>query len=145
VAGYSAKPLWRKLGFDAAERVVLIDAPQGWRIDGAPARLPVTRQSGPRRATSSAGALIAFFRSLGPVEAAMPVLARRIFPDGALWVAWPRRAAGHDSDIREQDIRDAALPLGLVDVKVAALDENWSGLRLVWRRERRRPADAKRG
>ncbi len=58
-------------------------------------------------------------------------------------IAWPRRAGGHESDIREQDIRDAALPIGLVDVKVAAIDEDWSGLRLVWRTELRegpRPA-----
>ena len=73
----------------------------------------------------------------------LPALAERIFPDGAVWIAWPRRADGRDSDIREQDIRELALALGLVDVKVAALDEHWSGLRLVWRVERRgaaRPA-----
>jgi hypothetical protein len=52
-------------------------------------------------------------------------------------VAWPRRAAGHRSDITESIIRDQALPLGLVDVKVAAIDEDWSGLRLVWRVENR--------
>ena len=65
------------------------------------------------------------------------MLAPRIFPAGALWVAWPRRAAGHESDIRDNDVRSASLPLGLVDVKVAALDEDWSGLRLVWRADRR--------
>jgi len=54
----------------------------------------------------------------------IPELAPCIFPAGAIWVAWPRRAGDHDSDIREQDIRDLALPLGLVDVKVAALDED---------------------
>jgi hypothetical protein len=62
-----------------------------------------------------------------------------------LGVAWPRRAAGRLSDIRESDIRDLALPLGLVDVKVAALDEDWSGLRLVWRRERRQTSGATPG
>jgi hypothetical protein len=60
-----------------------------------------------------------------------------IFPGGALWVAWPRRAGGHDSDITDREIRALALPLGLVDVKVAALDQDWSGLRLVWRTEHR--------
>jgi hypothetical protein len=64
-------------------------------------------------------------------------LGRRVFPAGAVWVAWPRKAAGHTSDILEQTIRDVALPLGLVDVKVAAIDRDWSGLRLVWRRELR--------
>jgi hypothetical protein len=67
-----------------------------------------------------------------------------------LGVAWPRRAAGRlsdirESNIRESDIRDLALPLGLVDVKVAALDEDWSGLRLVWRRERRQTSGATPG
>jgi hypothetical protein len=60
-------------------------------------------------------------------------LARRIYPAGALWVAWPRRAAGHRSDITDTVIREHALPIGLVDVKVAAVDDDWSGLRLVWR------------
>jgi hypothetical protein len=82
--------------------------------------------------------LVAFFRSRGELAAALPSLSERIFPDAAVWIAWPRRAAGHESDIRDQDIRDLALPIGLVDVKVAALAEDWSGLRLVWRTERRR-------
>jgi hypothetical protein len=55
----------------------------------------------------------------------------------ALWIAWPRRAAGHRSDVTENLIREVALPLGLVDTKVAALDADWSGLKIVWRRERR--------
>jgi hypothetical protein len=81
--------------------------------------------------------VIAFCGELTDVRERVPALASRIFPTGALWVAWPRRAGGHDSDARDQDIRDVALPVGLVDVKVAALDEDWSGLRLVWRRELR--------
>jgi hypothetical protein len=64
-------------------------------------------------------------------------LARRIFPAGGLWLAWPRRAGGHDSDITENGLRDVALPLGIVDNKVAAIDEDWSGLRVVWRVEHR--------
>jgi hypothetical protein len=64
--------------------------------------------------------------------------ATRIYPAGALWVAWPRRAAGHRSDITDNVVREHALPLGVVDVKVAAIDDDWSGLRLVWRTENRR-------
>lgn len=89
--------------------------------------------------------LIAFFSELSQLRQRIPALGRRIFPAGAIWVAWPRRAGGHDSDIREDDIRAAALPLGLVDVKVAALDEDWSGLRLVWRVERRQASQATPG
>ncbi len=81
---------------------------------------------------------MAFFTVAGEIAAQIGELGRRIYPAGALWVAWPRRAAGHRSDITENFIRDSALPLGLVDVKVAAIDEDWSGLRLVWRVENRR-------
>jgi hypothetical protein len=63
----------------------------------------------------------------------LPGLVKRIYPDGALWVAWPRRAGGHHSDITDNTIREQALPLGVVDVKVAAIDDDWSGIRLVWR------------
>jgi hypothetical protein len=81
--------------------------------------------------------LIAFFWDLGALTRDVPELAHQMSPDGALWVAWPRKAAGHKSDITDNEIRAAILPLGLVDVKVAALDEDWSGLKLVWRKELR--------
>ena len=82
--------------------------------------------------------IVAFFTEAGDIAAQIGDLGRRIYPAGALWVAWPRRAAGHRSDITESFIRDQALPIGLVDVKVAAIDDDWSGLRLVWRAENRR-------
>ena len=58
-------------------------------------------------------------------------------PVGSLWIAWPRKAAGHVSDVTENAIRDGALELGMVDVKVAAIDTDWSGLKIVWRKENR--------
>jgi hypothetical protein len=81
---------------------------------------------------------VAFFTVAGEIAAQIGELGRRIYPAGALWVAWPRRTAGHRSDITDNVIRESALPIGLVDVKVAAIDEDWSGLRLVWRVENRR-------
>jgi hypothetical protein len=144
VAGYSAKPLWQKLGFDPGEELLLIDAPKNFRIAGAPDGLEIKRERG-GGASSPASAVIAFVAALAGLRESLPILAQRIYPDGAVWIAWPRRAGGHDSDIREQDIRDVALPLGLVDVKVAALDDDWSGLRLVWRLERRRASPVSRG
>jgi hypothetical protein len=57
--------------------------------------------------------------------------------DGGLWIAWPRKVAGHESDITENRLREIILPTGLVDTKVAALDEDWSGLKFVWRKELR--------
>ena len=71
------------------------------------------------------------------MAARLASLGRRAFPDGAIWLAWPRRAGGHDSDITDNVVRAHALPLGLVDVKVAAIDADWSALKLVWRKERR--------
>ena len=64
-------------------------------------------------------------------------LGRAVFPDRALWIAWPKRASGVATDMTEDVVREVALPLGLVDNKVCAIDATWSGLRLVWRRERR--------
>ena len=77
--------------------------------------------------------IIAFFSAAIDIAGELGGLARRIYPAGALWLAWPRRAAGHRSDITDTVIREHALPIGLVDVKVAAIDDDWSGLRLVWR------------
>ena len=97
-----------------------------------PASSPYPGPSGP-----PGDVALAFFSARAELAGAIAGLGEAIFPSGAVWIAWPRRAAGHESDIREQDVRDLALPLGLVDVKVAALGEDWSGLRLVWRTERR--------
>ena len=81
--------------------------------------------------------IVAFFRAETELADRLPALARRVYPAGALWAAWPRRAAGHTSDITDNVVRRHALDLGLVDVKVAAIDEDWSGVRLVWRAENR--------
>jgi hypothetical protein len=146
VAGYSKTPLWKKLGVRPADRMVLIDAPRDWSIPYLPDGVASIAESGDGALEETpAEIVIAFVSTLAQLRASVPVLAPRIFPAGAIWVAWPRRAGGHHSDIREQDIRDAALPLGLVDVKVAALDEDWSGLRLVWRRERRQALKLSQG
>jgi hypothetical protein len=145
MAGYSQKPLWLKLGLGEQEQLVLIDAPARWRVRGRPATAEVRRERARDGDEGAAAAILAFFVSLSALREQLPRLAPRIFPAGALWVAWPRRAAGHESDIRESDIRELALPLGLVDVKVAAIDDDWSGLRLVWRVERRQRAHTKRG
>jgi hypothetical protein len=102
-------------------------APPGWALADPPDGLLDAGPDGP------ADLIIAFFTSSAVIGAEIGGLAQRIFPAGALWAAWPRRAAGHRSDITDSVIREIALPIGLVDVKVAAIDEDWSGLRLVWR------------
>ena len=107
--------------------------PRGWELDDLPPGVTVTS----RRPT--ADVVLAFFRCAGDLAAEIGALARAIMPAGSLWVAWPRRAAGHTSDITDNVVREIVLPLGLVDVKVAALGHDWSGLKIVWRKERRRP------
>jgi hypothetical protein len=128
-SGYSATPQVRKLGIKPGMRVGFVDAPGGWQLADPP---PFDEAAG-----GPADVLIWFVRAAADLGAAA-ALGERIFPDGALWIAWPRRAAGHTSDVTENGIRDAVLPLGLVDVKVAAIDEDWSGLKVVWRKETRR-------
>jgi Protein of unknown function (DUF3052) len=130
MAGYSATPQARKLGLKPGSRVALDAAPEGWALDAPPEVLFVG-------AEEAADVVIAFVRAAEELPTRVATAERRIFPDGALWLAWPRRAAGHVSDVTDNGIRDAVLPRGLVDVKVAAIDEDWSGLKIVWRRENR--------
>jgi DUF3052 family protein len=126
-AGYSGTPQSRKLGLKTGQRVALDDPPRGWGLREPPGGL---LDPGP---DGAADLIVAFFRARAEIADRLPGLARRIFPAGAVWAAWPRRAAGHDSDITDNVVRAHALELGLVDVKVAAIDEDWSGIRLVWR------------
>jgi hypothetical protein len=91
-------------------------------------------------ASEAADVIVAFFRAAAELPERLPALAQRVYPAGAVWIAWPRRAGGHTSDLTDNVIRDYALTLGIVDVKVAAIDNNWSGQRYVWRGERRSAA-----
>jgi hypothetical protein len=123
----------RKLGLKPGMRVALDAPPGGWTLTEPPAGLLPAGPADP------ADVIIAFFAAAEQLTPRLPALARRVFPAGAVWALWPRRAGGHVSDITDGVVRAAALELGLVDVKVAAVDEDWSGLRLVWRTSNRRP------
>jgi hypothetical protein len=129
-AGYSGTPQLKKLGIVPGVRLDLVGASADWRFETEPVGIE-------RAATGAADVILAFARSAREVRELIPRLGERIRPAGALWVAWPRKAAGHVSDVTENLLREVALPLGLVDVKVAAIDTEWSGLKLVWRRENR--------
>lgn len=125
--GYSATPQTRKLGIKAGQRIHLDRPPLCWQLDEPPDDLTAAGPTGP------ADLVISFFTTAKDLPVRLPDLAKRIYPAGTLWVAWPRRAAGHCSDITDSIIRAIALPLGIVDVKVAAVDHDWSGQRYVWR------------
>ncbi|HEY2788400.1 MAG TPA: DUF3052 family protein [Gaiellales bacterium] len=131
MAGYSQTPLAQKLGIKPGARLALDAAPGGWSVPGLPEGVAPADGDGP------ADVVVAFFREEAELPERLPALAQRVFPAGSLWVAGPRRAGGHRSDISENGLRDHALPLGIVDTKVAAIDENWSGLKFMWRRENR--------
>jgi hypothetical protein len=131
VAGYSHTPLAKKLGIKPGASLAVDRPPPGWTVPELPDGVVAAAEAEP------ADVVVAFFREAAELPERLPALARRIFPAGSLWLAWPRRAGGHESDITENALRDHALPLGIVDTKVAAIDEDWSGLRLVWRLEHR--------
>jgi Protein of unknown function (DUF3052) len=121
----------RKLGLKPGLRTALDAPPDGWALDGPPPGLL------PPDADGAADVIVAFFRAADEIAPRLPALAQRVFPAGAVWALWPRRASGHVSDITDNVVRSCAVAAGLVDVKVAAVDEDWSGLRLVWRTENR--------
>ena len=132
MAGYSGTPLARKLGFKEGMRAAYVDAPEGFAIDDVPAGVEISRRLG-----GSKDLVVAFVTRRAQLERRLDALRRAIAPDGMVWVAWPKRASGVETDMTEDVVRDVALPVGLVDTKVCAIDETWSGLRLVIRKELR--------
>jgi hypothetical protein len=133
-AGYSGTPLAAKLGIKAGHRLALEGASRGFEatLDPLPEGVVVRRRPG-----GVADVLVYFTMASAELAASIERLGAAIEVDGALWIAWPKRASKVPTDMTENIVREVALPLGLVDNKVAALDETWSGLRLVWRRELR--------
>ena len=131
MAGYSGTPLPKKLGIGEGSSVALIGAPPSV-LDDLPTGVRLKRQ-----ARGKAEVVVAFFVERAEFERRIEPLSTMIFPDGGLWVAWPKRASGLDTTMNEHVVREVALPLGLVDNKVCAIDDTWSGLRIVWRVDRR--------
>jgi hypothetical protein len=132
--GYSGTPLVRKLGFKPGMAAVLLGAPAGF--DATLGDLP----DGVRVATRlgrHADLVVLFVTERAVLARRIDALRRVVAPDGMVWVAWPKKAAKVDTDMTEDVVRDVALPTGLVDVKVCAIDATWSGLKLVVRRELR--------
>jgi hypothetical protein len=129
-AGYSGRPLAAKLGVKEAMTVVLLDAPNG--VEGLLEPLPeaVTLRRGNRGAREMT---IWFVTSRNRFERGFGKVADAV-GEGTLWMGWPKRSSGVETDMTEDAIREVALPAGLVDSKVCAINETWSGLRLTRRR-----------
>ena len=134
MAGYSGTPLATKLGIKAGHTVGVINAPDHFAGLVEPLPEAVTVVAGVR---SRRDVVVAFFVRRRELEQKLAAMTKAVFPAGAIWIAWPKRAAKVPTDITEDVVRAVALPTGLVDNKVCAIDEVWSGLRLVVRKELR--------
>ena len=131
MAGYSGTPLPRKLGIKPGHRVVLLGAPDGFEA-GTLGPLPQDVRVA-RRATVTADVIVSFHRRRAELGRRLPGLRARMAPAAGLWIAWPKRASGVATDLTEDVVRELALAHALVDNKVCAIDDTWSGLRLVIR------------
>jgi hypothetical protein len=129
-AGYSGTPLVRKLGIKQDARLGLVSAPDGFgeTLGDLPEGVSVRR-----RARGPLDVIVAFHLRRAELERRLNTLRNALDPAGGLWIAWPKRASGVATDLDENVVRALGLAAGLVDNKVCAIDEVWSGLRLVYR------------
>lgn len=134
MAGYSGTPLPKKLGIREEHTVALLDAPDGFdeTLGALPDGVEVRRAARGRN-----DVIVSFHTTRRSFERRLPVAMRALDVDGGLWIAWPKRASGVPTDMTEDVVREVGLPTGMVDNKVCAIDDTWSGLRLVLRREHR--------
>ena len=131
-AGYSGTPLPKKLGIKEGSRVALLNAPDGFRttLGSLPVRVTIRD-----KARGEADVIVLFATKFAKLKSEFVKAMRMMPPDGGmLWIAWPKKAARMDTDLDENFIRDYGLSLGVVDTKVCAIDETWSGLRFNRRR-----------
>lgn len=133
--GYSSTPLWKKLGYADGVCAWVEDAPAGYEaILGLPKGVDVDWLA---RAGREMRIAHVFSRDSAKLAHQLASLRKTIAPDGAVWVSWPKKASGVATDITEDRIREIALPMGFVDIKVCAVDSTWSGLKLVIRKSER--------
>src|SRR5215467_14301322 len=137
MAGYSGTPLPQKLGIKEAHKVALLAAPKGF------SKVLGTLPTGATVQTSLAGksaldVVVVFVTERADLVARIAEIRPRMAPAAGLWIAWPKKSSGVATDVTENVIREVALPTGLVDNKVCAIDDTWSGLRLVIRLENRK-------
>jgi hypothetical protein len=137
MAGYSETPLAKKLGIKEGFKVFLVKAPVQYRalLAPLPARVRFTST-----ANSSTNLVHAFATERSALVRLLATLRKKLPPEAAIWVSWPKKSSKVPTDVTEDTIREVALPLGLVDIKVCAVTEVWSGLKLVVRKELRAKA-----
>jgi hypothetical protein len=131
VAGYSGTPLATKLGIKAGMSIVLLQAPSDFQME-VPSGVVVRRQ-----ARGRAEVVLAFITLMARLEPRVHAWGSMVFPSGGLWLAWPKQVSGRATDITDGALRSVLLPRGMVDNKICAVDDTWTSLRFVWRRQHR--------
>ena len=132
--GYSGTPLAKKLGIREGSRVRTAATPDHYLELLRPLPEGVTIST---RIARDIDIFHLFVRSASELSRRLEAALEYVYPDGVIWVSWPKKASGVATDLSEDRIREAALPLGLVDIKVCAVDAVWSGLKLVVRKRHR--------
>jgi hypothetical protein len=135
MAGYSGTPLPKKLGIKEGHRVAFLASPEGFE-DSLGDLGEVTIESS-LAGKSAFDVIVLFTKSRTELAKKFSGIAKRLDPAGGFWVAWPKKSSGEKTDLTEDVVRDIALEVGLVDNKVCAIDETWSGLRCVIRKKDR--------
>lgn len=133
-AGYSGTPLAKKLGMKIGFVVAVLNDPGHFAELVAPLPAGVAFRS---TARGKADMVVLFTKQRAELSKRIDALGRMIYPDSMIWICWPKKASKVATDMTEDVVREVALPNGLVDVKVCAVDETWSGLKLMWRKEMR--------
>ena len=130
-AGYSGTPLAKKLGIAEGARLFVVDPPRAYDdiVDPIPPRVAMAR-----RVDSTTDLVHVFVLSKARLAKSLGATLAAMRPDCVVWVSWPKKASGVATDVTEDVVREVALPMGLVDVKVCAVDQTWSGLKLVVRK-----------
>lgn len=134
MAGYSSTPLAKKLGIKEQAKLVVVAAPKGYRALLEPLPTSVRFSSTVDRTTD---VVHIFSTKKSELSSALATYRKKLDPQAIVWVSWPKKSAKLPTEITEDVVREVALPLGFVDVKVCAIDETWSGLKLVVRKELR--------
>jgi len=132
MSGYSGTPLAKKLGIKPGHHVALVNAPADFEslLENVPADVTLSRDLGSETAFN---VLICFAMDAKQLRSSFAACGKKLNPDGGLWVAWPKKASGVATDLTENAVRVVGLDAGLVDNKVCAIDDTWSGLRFVVR------------
>jgi hypothetical protein len=130
MAGYSGTPLVQKIGIKAGHRVILRNHPPGFVKELG--KLPDDTKTS-ERLSGTAHVIVYFTDKRAALEKEFANLSSALAPDGMLWIGWPKKSSGKPTDLNENIVREIGLERGLVDVKVCAIDETWSGLKFVVR------------